>query len=91
MLKEVGLDKRFKNMNERLLGARGDAGDTSGGETSRIGLARTLLKIRNADTKLVFLDEPSASVDAETKVLLAQLITKRKRKEAGDDNRCRKP
>lgn len=54
-------------------------GTTSGGETSRIGLARILLKIRNTDSKVVFLDEPTASVDAKTKDDIARLIQREKK------------
>lgn len=78
VLSEVGLDERFKNLDESLLGGRGDMGTTSGGETSRIGLARILLKIRNTDSKVVFLDEPTASVDAKTKDDIARLIQREK-------------
>jgi ABC-type multidrug transport system fused ATPase/permease subunit len=80
ILKEVGLDERFKNINEKLLGGRGDSGVTSGGETSRIGLARTILKIRNTDSKLVILDEPTASVDKSVKERIVELIKKEKEK-----------
>ncbi len=78
VLSEVGLGQRFKNLNEPLLGGRGDMGTTSGGETSRIGLARILLKIRTTDSKIVFLDEPTASVDAKTKDDIARLIQREK-------------
>ncbi|MDP3900415.1 MAG: ABC transporter ATP-binding protein [bacterium] len=78
VLAEVGLDQRFKNLNEKLSGGRGDEGITSGGETSRIGLARILLKIRNSDSRMVFLDEPTASVDAETADEIARVINKEK-------------
>jgi ABC-type multidrug transport system fused ATPase/permease subunit len=78
ILGEVGLDKRFGKSSEKLTGGRGDMGSTSGGETSRIGLARTILKIRYGDSKLVFLDEPTASVDNETKKVIADLINKEK-------------
>jgi len=79
VLSEVGLSNRFaKNLDEKLYGGLGDSGKTSGGETSRIGLARVLLKIRNSDSKLVFLDEPTASVDAATKKDIADIINKEK-------------
>jgi len=78
VLEEVGLSKRFKNLNEKLSGGRGDEGVTSGGESSRIGLARTLLKIRNSDSKIVFLDEPTASVDEETADEIAKIINQEK-------------
>ena len=80
-LKEVGLYERFgKNIDEKLFGGAGDSGKTSGGETSRIGLARVLLKIRNNDSKLIFLDEPTASVDKDTKKDIAEIINTEKSK-----------
>ncbi len=78
VLKEVGLGERFKNINEPLKGGRGDMGTTSGGETSRIGLARVLLKIRNTNSRIVFLDEPTASVDDKTKYTIANIINREK-------------
>ncbi len=78
VLKEVGLAERFKNLNEPLKGGRGDMGTASGGEASRIGLARILLKIRNANSRLVFLDEPTASVDEKTKNEIANIINAEK-------------
>lgn len=81
VLKEVGLYDRFgKNLEEKLFSGYGDSGKTSGGETSRIGLARALLKIRSSDTKLVFLDEPTASVDKATKEDIAKIINREKAK-----------
>ena len=80
VLQEVGLNSRFKNLDEKLFGGSGDSGKTSGGETSRIGLARVLLKIRNSNSKLVFLDEPTASVDRVTKKDIAEVINNEKAK-----------
>lgn len=81
VLKDVGLSGRFaNNLDEKLFGGSGDSGKTSGGETSRIGLARVLLKIRNSDSKLVFLDEPTASVDKATKKDIAEIINSEKAK-----------
>ncbi len=78
VLKDVGLSERFRDLNEKLFCGSGDSGKTSGGETSRIGLARVLLKIRNSDCRLVFLDEPTASVDEATKKEIADVINKEK-------------
>jgi len=78
VLKEVGLAERFKNLNEPLKGGRGDMGTASGGEASRIGLARILLKVRNTNSRLVFLDEPTASVDEKTRNEIADIINKEK-------------
>lgn len=79
ILQAVRLSERFNNLNEKLIGGRGDLGATSGGESSRIGLARVLLKIRNSDSKIVFLDEPTASVDEETSREIANIINQEKR------------
>lgn len=78
VLGEVGLSERFKNLDEVLRSGRGDAGVTSGGEASRLGLARVLTKIRNSDSKVVFLDEPTASVDEETSDDIARIINSEK-------------
>jgi ABC-type transport system involved in cytochrome bd biosynthesis fused ATPase/permease subunit len=83
VLRDVGLSERFRDLNEKLFGGSGDSGKTSGGETSRIGLARVLLKIRNSDCRLVFLDEPTASVDEATKKDIADVINKEKEKRPG--------
>lgn len=81
VLKDVGLYQRFgKNLEEKIYGGAGDSGNTSGGETSRVGLARVLLKIRNSDAKLVFLDEPTASVDKQTVIDIANVINAEKLK-----------
>ena len=80
ILKEVGLNKRFQNLNEKLKGGRGDMGTTSGGETSRIGLARAILKMRKNQSRIVFLDEPTASVDEETAAKIAEIINMEKKK-----------
>lgn len=80
VLKEVGLQERFPNLKEKLKGGRGDMGTTSGGETSRIGLARAILKMRKNASRIVFLDEPTASVDEETAAEIAKIINNEKRK-----------
>ncbi|MFA5185908.1 MAG: ABC transporter ATP-binding protein [Patescibacteria group bacterium] len=80
ILKQVGLTKRFPNLQEKLTGGRGDQSGTSGGETSRIGLARTLLKIRAEKSRVVFLDEPTASVDPKTKLDIARILNEEKAK-----------
>jgi ABC-type multidrug transport system fused ATPase/permease subunit len=80
ILKQVGLAKRFPNLQEKLTGGRGDQSGTSGGETSRIGLARTLLKIRTEKSRVVFLDEPTASVDPKTKFDIARILNEEKAK-----------
>ena len=74
------MNERFSNLDEKLLGGSGNSVNTSGGETSRIGLARVLLKIRNSDSKIVFLDEPTASVDKKTKKDIAEIINNEKSK-----------
>lgn len=79
-LKEVRLDKRFGNLNEAISGGAGDTGTASGGEASRLGLARILLKLRSGGAKIVFLDEPTASVDKQTKKEIADIINAEKAK-----------
>ncbi|HBO99642.1 MAG: ABC transporter-related protein [Candidatus Uhrbacteria bacterium GW2011_GWF2_41_16] len=79
VLREVGLGERFSNLNEQLKGGRGDTGTTSGGESARLGLARILLKIRNTDSRMVFLDEPTASVDEKTRNEIADILKREKR------------
>ncbi len=78
ILQEVGLTQRFPNLQEKLTSGRGDQSGTSGGETSRIGLARTLLKIRTEKSRVVYLDEPTASVDAATKKDIARILNQEK-------------
>jgi ABC-type multidrug transport system fused ATPase/permease subunit len=80
ILKEVDLNERFQNLNEKLKCGRGDMGTTSGGETSRIGLARAILKMRKNQSRIVFLDEPTASVDEEVAVRIAEIVNMEKRK-----------
>lgn len=82
VLKEVGLSDRFPNLNEKLKGGRGDVGTTSGGETSRIGLARAILKMRKNNSRIVFLDEPTASVDEKTAMKIAEIINVEKKRNA---------
>ncbi|MDQ7815146.1 MAG: ABC transporter ATP-binding protein [Patescibacteria group bacterium] len=80
VLAEVGLAQRFPGLDEKLHGGRGDAGITSGGETSRIGLARTILKLRTEKSRVVYLDEPTASVDVATKKDIADILNTEKQK-----------
>ncbi len=79
VLKEVGLQQRLKDLNEKLSGGRGDSASLSGGESSRLGLARIILKIRTDKPKVVFFDEPTASVDEEMAQQIAQIINKEKK------------
>lgn len=78
IIQEVGLEKRFGNIHEQLQSGRGDSSSGSGGEVQRLGLARVLLKIRSGDAKVIFLDEPTASVDRKMKRKLARLINREK-------------
>ena len=83
VLQQVGLSARFSNLREKLVGGRGDMGTASGGETSRIGLARTLLKMRKNGAKIVFLDEPTASVDEKTATEIAKILNEEKKRDHG--------
>ena len=78
IMREVGLEKRFGDIHEPLHGGRGDSGSGSGGEVQRLGLARALLKIRFGNAKIIFLDEPTASVDRKMKKKIARLINREK-------------
>lgn len=61
IMSRVGLDKDFSE----------DAARLSGGEKQRMALARVMLM----DPEVMLLDEPSASLDEETEVLIFDLIT----------------
>lgn len=61
---------------ETLLGEHGQG--LSGGQIRRIALARTILK----DADLVILDEPDASLDAQTAALVGQAIARLAREKA---------
>jgi ABC-type multidrug transport system fused ATPase/permease subunit len=78
VLKEVGLDERLHDFNEMLSGGRGDSASLSGGEASRLGLARTILKMRKDNPKIVFFDEPTASVDEKMSQKIAEIINQEK-------------
>jgi ABC-type multidrug transport system fused ATPase/permease subunit len=78
VLKEVGLDERLHDFNEMLPGGRGDSASLSGGEASRLGLARTILKMRKDNPKIVFFDEPTASVDKNMSQKIAEIINQEK-------------
>ena len=61
IMKRVGLDKELS----------ADAAQLSGGEKQRLALARVMLM----DPEVMLLDEPSASLDEETEVLIFDLVT----------------
>ncbi|UCF96788.1 MAG: ATP-binding cassette domain-containing protein [Spirochaetaceae bacterium] len=61
IMARVGLDKELS----------ADAARLSGGEKQRLALARVMLM----DPEVMLLDEPSASLDEETEVLIFDLVT----------------
>ena len=61
IMSRVGLDKQLD----------ADAGQLSGGEKQRLALARVMLM----DPEVMLLDEPSASLDEETEILIFDLVT----------------
>jgi len=61
IMTRVGLEKDFAD----------DAARLSGGEKQRMALARVMLM----DPEVMLLDEPSASLDEETEVLIFDLVT----------------
>ncbi len=61
IMARVGLDKELS----------ADAAQLSGGEKQRLALARVMLM----DPEVMLLDEPSASLDKETEVLIFDLVT----------------
>ena len=77
-LNEVGLGERFTDLAEKLASGRGDSGSASGGEASRLGLARILLRLRHNDSKILILDEPVASLDPESAALVAEAVRREK-------------
>jgi multiple sugar transport system ATP-binding protein len=62
ILRVVGLGERFGNLDEKPAVER-----VSGGEKKRFGLARALLRISRMEKGVVLFDEPTSSLDEETK------------------------
>jgi ATP-binding cassette subfamily B protein IrtA len=79
VLESVNLTDRFADLDEVLKPGRGDAGTLSGGEASRLGLARAMLRAQVKGSKIIFLDEPTASVDEPTAKVIADLINNAKK------------
>jgi ABC-type transport system involved in cytochrome bd biosynthesis fused ATPase/permease subunit len=50
------------------------AGDVSGGERRRIGVARALLRVRTEGARLMLLDEPTAGLDAGTEAAVLDVL-----------------
>ena len=61
IMKRVGLDKELSS----------DAAQLSGGEKQRLALARVMLM----EPEVMLLDDPSASLDEQTEVLIFDLVT----------------
>ncbi|WP_083379143.1 ATP-binding cassette domain-containing protein [Boudabousia tangfeifanii] len=72
-LEKVDLASHVKALSDGLdaqLGEQWDGTDLSGGQWQRLALARTLL----SDAKLLVLDEPTSSVDAESESKLFKML-----------------
>lgn len=71
VLRVVGLDKRFSNLDEKP-----SHNTISGGERKRFGLARVLLRVSRMKKGIVLLDEPTSSLDEETKTSIIEELTR---------------
>ena len=70
-LEDAALDDRVRNMKDGLDTLLGNGGITlSGGERKRLGLARALYR----DRPILFLDEPSASLDNRTGARIVETL-----------------
>jgi ABC-type multidrug transport system fused ATPase/permease subunit len=78
ILREVRLSGRFTSIHEKMSFGRGEDSKASGGEASRLGLARVIMQIRYNKSKILLLDEPTASVDPRTKKLIVEVLKKEK-------------
>jgi len=79
VLKELKLEERFAANGQIDLG--GKVVGLSGGEKTRIGLARALLKVRSQENGgIVFLDEPTEGLDEETEAEVAEILVREKQK-----------
>jgi len=79
VLEEVGLKRRFSNLNEQIVFAR-ENGSSSPGEKQRIGLARMILKLRKDQLQLAFIDEPTAALDEDLKVQIGRIVNEEKKR-----------
>lgn len=69
-LKRAGLGHFVSKEEELDLEIRPDAGQLSGGEIQRLGLARALYR----NPRILFLDEATSALDAETESKIAQML-----------------
>ncbi len=79
VIRELGLERRFGG--EKGIDLDGKVVGLSGGEKTRVGLARTLLKIRSQKNGgIVFLDQPTEDLDEETEAEVSDILVREKRK-----------
>lgn len=79
VLEELGLKKRF--MKKGAIDLEGSIKGLSGGEKTRVGFARTVLKIRKMEKDgIVFLDEPTGGLDVSTEKEIASVLVQEKAK-----------
>lgn len=77
VLKELNLEERFSKNGEIDLSS--SVVGLSGGEKTRLALARVLLKVRKQERGgIVFLDEPTEGLDEETESEVAEILVREK-------------
>lgn len=77
VIKELGLDERFSGPTGVDLGSK--VAGLSGGEKTRLGLARAILKVRSQENGgIAFLDEPTEGLDEETEAQIAEVLVRLK-------------
>lgn len=79
VISELGLADRFSKGG--AIDLKSSVVGLSGGERTRLGLARVLLKLRSQENGgIVFLDEPTEGLDAGTEAEIARILVREKAK-----------